>query len=193
MPTGHFWSFLESRDRLRHYYRSVFPWRIYFFARVSRRFSKFSRGLNHPETCAGAFIRSALVLFTLLPLLEHGASLTSTTKNRIICFRTLPAVLPRRFTLKSTSWLPVYYPDVCCGVGVCGSAASNVGLTFSSRHWRKRILPSWRLGVGLQQQLQGSCARARRIQNARCRNHLRMVRGGATIFRRSGWLVCVWS
>ena len=43
------------------------------------------------------------------------------------------------------------------------------------------------------QQLQGSCARVRGIQNARRRNHLRMVRGGATIFRRSGWLVCVWS
>ena len=37
------------------------------------------------------------------------------------------------------------------------------------------------------------CARVRRIQNARRRNHLRMIRGGATIFRRSGWLVCVWS
>ena len=49
------------------------------------------------------------------------------------------------------------------------------------------------LGVGLQQQLQGSCARVRMIQNARRRNYLRMVRGGATIFRRSGWLVCVWS
>ena len=32
---------------------------------------------------------------------------------------------------------------------------------------------------GLQQQLQGSCVRVRRIQNTRRRNHLRMVRGGA--------------
>ena len=32
---------------------------------------------------------------------------------------------------------------------------------------------------GLQQQLQGSCARVRRIQNARRRNYLRMVCGGA--------------
>ena len=31
----------------------------------------------------------------------------------------------------------------------------------------------------IKQQLQGSCARVRRIQNARRRNHLRMVRGGA--------------
>ena len=49
------------------------------FLRVFRGvFRSFSRGLNHPETCAGAFIRSALVLFALLPLLEPGASLTST-------------------------------------------------------------------------------------------------------------------
>ena len=41
-------------------------------------FRSFSRGLNHPETCAGVFIRSALVLFALLPLHEPGASLTST-------------------------------------------------------------------------------------------------------------------
>ena len=38
---------------------------------------------------------------------------------------------------------------------------------------------------GLQQQLQGSCARVRRIQNARRRNHLRMVRGGAQTHTRS--------
>ena len=31
----------------------------------------------------------------------------------------------------------------------------------------------------IKQQLQGSCARVRKIQNARRRNHLRMVRGGA--------------
>ena len=37
---------------------------------------------------------------------------------------------------------------------------------------------------GLQQQLQGSCARVRRIQNARRRNHLRMVRGGAQTHTR---------
>ena len=38
---------------------------------------------------------------------------------------------------------------------------------------------------GLQQQLQGSCVRVRRIQNARRRNHLRMVRGGAQTHTRS--------
>ena len=38
---------------------------------------------------------------------------------------------------------------------------------------------------GLQQQLQGSCARVRRIQNARRRNHLRTVRGGAQTHTRS--------
>ena len=38
---------------------------------------------------------------------------------------------------------------------------------------------------GLQQQLQGSCARVRRIQNARRRKHLRMVRGGAQTLTRS--------
>ena len=49
------------------------------FLRVFRGvFRSFSRGLNHPETYAGAFIRSTLVLFALLPLLEPGASLTST-------------------------------------------------------------------------------------------------------------------
>ena len=35
------------------------------------------------------------------------------------------------------------------------------------------------------QQLQGSCARVRGIQNARRRNHLRMVRGGAQTHTRS--------
>ena len=38
---------------------------------------------------------------------------------------------------------------------------------------------------GLQQQLQGSCARVRRIPNARRPNHLRMVRGGAQTQTRS--------
>ena len=38
---------------------------------------------------------------------------------------------------------------------------------------------------GLQQQLQGSCDRVRRIQNARRRNHLRMVHGGAQTHIRS--------
>ena len=38
---------------------------------------------------------------------------------------------------------------------------------------------------GLQQQLQGSCARVRRIPNARRRNHLRMVRGRAQTHTRS--------
>ena len=37
----------------------------------------------------------------------------------------------------------------------------------------------------IKQQLQGSCARVRRIQNARRRNHLRMVRGGAQTHTRS--------
>ena len=37
----------------------------------------------------------------------------------------------------------------------------------------------------IKQQLQGSCARVRRIQNARRRNHLRMVRGGAQTHIRS--------
>ena len=36
----------------------------------------------------------------------------------------------------------------------------------------------------IKQQLQGSCARVRRIQNARRRNHLRMVRGGAQTHTR---------
>ena len=35
----------------------------------------------------------------------------------------------------------------------------------------------------IKQQLQGSCAQVRRIQNARRRNHLRMVRGGAQTHR----------
>ena len=37
----------------------------------------------------------------------------------------------------------------------------------------------------IKQQLQGSCARVGRIQNARRRNHLRMVRGGAQTHTRS--------
>ena len=37
----------------------------------------------------------------------------------------------------------------------------------------------------IKQQLQGSCARVRRIQNARRRNHLRMVRGVAQTHTRS--------
>ena len=37
----------------------------------------------------------------------------------------------------------------------------------------------------IKQQLQGSCALVRRIQNARRRNHLRMVRGGAQTHTRS--------
>ena len=37
----------------------------------------------------------------------------------------------------------------------------------------------------IKQQLQGSCARVRRIQNARRRNHLRMVRGRAQTHTRS--------
>ena len=37
----------------------------------------------------------------------------------------------------------------------------------------------------IKQQLQGCCARVRRIQNARSRNHLRMVRGGAQTHTRS--------
>ena len=37
----------------------------------------------------------------------------------------------------------------------------------------------------IKQQLQGTCARVRRIQNARRRNHLRMVRGGAQTHTRS--------
>ena len=37
----------------------------------------------------------------------------------------------------------------------------------------------------IKQQLQGSCARVRRIKNARRRNHLRMVRGGAQTHTRS--------
>ena len=41
----------------------------------------------------------------------------------------------------------------------------------------------------IKQQLQGSCARVRRIQNARRRNHLRMVRGGA----QGVVTICGWS
>ena len=37
----------------------------------------------------------------------------------------------------------------------------------------------------IKQQLQGSCARVRRIHNARRRNHFRMVRGGAQTHTRS--------
>ena len=70
-----------------------------------------------------------------------------------------PAISPAEITLGSKT------PGV---VTICGWSAAG-----------RRPTP------GLQQQLQGSCARVRRIQNARRRNHLRMVRGGAQTHTRS--------
>ena len=70
-----------------------------------------------------------------------------------------PAISPAEITLGSKT------PGV---VTICGWSAAGRRPTS-----------------GLQQQLQGSCARVRRIQNARRRNHLRMVRGGAQTHTRS--------
>ena len=96
------------------------------FLRVFRGvFRSFSRGLNHPETCAGAFIRSALVLFALLPLLEHGASLTSTegTSKTVssVSERSQPSCLATSHSSRQVGFPFIIqtYVVVCVCGGVC--------------------------------------------------------------------------
>ena len=90
--------------------------------------------------------------------------------------------------LSSTHYCPLFHPllseisSSSCKDLARGSAGSKTPGVVTIYGWSaagRRPTP------GLQQQLQGSCARVRRIQNARRRNHLRMVRGGAQTHIRS--------
>ena len=90
--------------------------------------------------------------------------------------------------LSSTHYCPLFHPllseisSSSCKDLTRGSAGSKTPGVVTICGWSaagRRPTP------GLQQQLQGSCARVRRIQNARRRNHLRMVRGGAQTHTRS--------
>ena len=88
--------------------------------------------------------------------------------------------------LSSTHYCPLFHPllseisSSSCKDLAPGSAGSKTPGVVTIYGWSaagRRPTP------GLQ--LQGSCARVRRIQNARRRNHLRMVRGGAQTHTRS--------
>ena len=90
--------------------------------------------------------------------------------------------------LSSTHYCPLFHPllseisNSSCKDLAPGSAGSKTPGVVTICGWSaagRRPTP------GLQQQLQGSCARVRRIQNARRRTHLRMVRGGAQTHTRS--------
>ena len=90
--------------------------------------------------------------------------------------------------LSSTHFCPLFHPLVSeissssCKDLARESAGSKTPGVVTICGWSaagRRPTP------GLQQQLQGSCARVRRIQNARRRNHLWMVRGGAQTHTRS--------
>ena len=92
------------------------------------------------------------------------------------------------YFLSSTHYCPLFHPllseisSSSCKDLARGSAESKTPGVVTICGWSaagRRPTP------GLQQQLQGSCARVRRIQNARRRNHLRMVRGGAQTHTRS--------
>ena len=88
--------------------------------------------------------------------------------------------------LSSTHYCPLFHPLLSeisssnCKDLARGSAGSKTPGVVTICGWSaagRRPTP------GLQQQLQGSCARVRRIQNSRRRNHLRMVRGGAQTYQ----------
>ena len=90
--------------------------------------------------------------------------------------------------LSSTHYCPLFHPllseisSSSCKDLARGSAGSKTPGVVTICGWSaagRRPRP------GLQQQLQGSCARVRRIPNARRPNHLRMVRGGAQTQTRS--------
>ena len=88
----------------------------------------FSRGLNHPETCAGAFIRSALVLFALLPLLEPGASLTSAEGKlktvSSVSERSQPSCLAASHSTREVGFPFIIQAYVAVVVCVCGEVCS---------------------------------------------------------------------
>ena len=90
--------------------------------------------------------------------------------------------------LSSTHYCPLFHPllseisSSSCKDLARGSAESKTPGVVTICGWSAA---GRRLTPGLQQQLQGSCARVRRIQNARRRNHLRMVCGGAQTHTRS--------
>ena len=98
-------------------------------------------------------------------------------------------VYPHSATILSpTHYCPLFHPllseisSSSCKDLARGSAGSKTPGVVTICGWSaagRRPTP------GLQQQLQGSCARVRRIQNARRRNHSRMVRGGAQTHTRS--------
>ena len=90
--------------------------------------------------------------------------------------------------LSSTHYCPLFHPllseisSSSCKDLARGSAGSKTPGVVAICGWSAaRCRPT----PGLQQQLQGSCARVRRIQNARRRSHLRMVRGEAQTHTRS--------
>ena len=85
--------------------------------------------------------------------------------------------------LSSTHYCPLFHPllseisSSSCKDLARGSAGSKTPGVVTTAG--RRPTP------GLQQQLQGSCAWVRRIQNAKRRNHLRMGRGRAQTHSRS--------
>ena len=90
--------------------------------------------------------------------------------------------------LSSTHNCPLFHPllseisSSSCKDLARGSAGSKTPGVVTICGWSaagRRPTP------GLQQQLQGSCARVHRIQNPRRRYHMRMVRGGAQTHTRS--------
>ena len=90
--------------------------------------------------------------------------------------------------LSSTHYCPLFHPllseisSSSCKDLAPGSAGSKTPGVVTICGWSAA---GCRPTPGLQQQLEGSCARVRRIQNARRRNHLRMVRGGAQTHTRT--------
>ena len=185
VPTGHFGHFLSQGTRYAITTEASFHGASTFLRVFRGVFRSFSRGLNHPETCAGAFIRSALVLFALLPLLEPGASLTSTkgTSKTVssVSERSQPSCLAASHSSRHVGFPFIIqtYVVVCVCVLVCSIERRLDIFVKALAQEDLAILVSWC----------GSAAAAARILRAGPQDPKRQ----ATIFRRSEWLVCVWS